>query len=356
MISVMNDFEIDRNPGSPQDLSFFGMESPKEEDVIDWLQIESHDLEEARVRVSSAKENHWRRWSLSRGLEPKSELDDEDPADKHRLTTGDMVWGKVKSHPWWPGHIFNESFASPSVRRIKRDDNVLVAFFGDSSYGWFDPSELIHFEPHFVEKSKQTSLRSFVRAVEESIDEVSRRAALGLACRCQNPNNFRPTKVPNYYSVDVVGYERNGIYSKRQIIKARKFFDAKKVVNFMRKLAVMPRGNETKDVKWHLNMATALAVRTRRYEEYDETYAQAFGQSSSRPAIDELGVPEQAESFAPRGINALMPMLKVHVLYLNSFDCMTLVFVLSLFHRLTCFKLADTFWVLLLVFLASYLT
>ncbi|KAA3471252.1 T-complex protein 1 subunit gamma [Gossypium australe] len=28
---------------------------------------------------------------------------------------GDMVWGKVKSHPWWPGHIFNEAFASSSV-------------------------------------------------------------------------------------------------------------------------------------------------------------------------------------------------------------------------------------------------
>lgn len=34
---------------------------------------------------------------------------------------GDMVWGKVKSHPWWPGHIFNEAFASSSVRRTRRD-------------------------------------------------------------------------------------------------------------------------------------------------------------------------------------------------------------------------------------------
>lgn len=317
MISVMNDFEMDRNPGSAHDLSFFGMESPKEEEMFDWLQVESHDLEEARVRVSSAKGNHRRRRSSSRVLEPESELDDEDPVDKYRFATGDMVWGKVKSHPWWPGHIFNESFASPSVRRIKRDDNnVLVAFFGDSSYGWFDPAELIPFEQHFVEKSRQTSLRSFVRAVEESIDETGRRAALGLACRCQNPYNIWPAGVPNYYKVDVVGYERNGIYSSKQINRERESFDAGDIVGFLRKLAVMPRGSEAKDVEWHRSVSLALAVRRKRYEEFDETYAQAFGQTPVRPAINEMGVLEQAESFAPRGINTLMPVLKVLMLCL----------------------------------------
>ncbi|CAI9778717.1 unnamed protein product [Fraxinus pennsylvanica] len=44
---------------------------------------------------------------------------------------GDMVWGKVKSHPWWPGFIHNEAFATPSVRRTKHEGHVLVAFFGD---------------------------------------------------------------------------------------------------------------------------------------------------------------------------------------------------------------------------------
>ncbi|TKY52241.1 DNA mismatch repair protein Msh6 [Spatholobus suberectus] len=61
----------------------------------------------------------------------------------HGFEVGDMVWGKVKSHPWWPGHVYNEAFASAAVRRTKREGHVLVAFFGDSSYGWFEPSELI---------------------------------------------------------------------------------------------------------------------------------------------------------------------------------------------------------------------
>lgn len=289
MISVMNDFEIDPSPSSGADLSFFGIESPNDEisRSLDPSPVESRDLEVARARGSPAE-----------ALERESEYGER--ADINGFTTGDMVWGKVKSHPWWPGHIFNESFASPSVRRIKRDDNVLVAFFGDSSYGWFDPAELIPFGQHFVEKSRQTTLRSFVRAVEESIDETSRRAALGLACRCQNPYNFWPAGVPNYYKVDVVGYERNGIYSRRQINKARESFDAGEMVGFLRKLAVMPRGSEAKDVEWHRSVSLALAVRRKRYEEFDETYAQAFGQTPVRPAINEKGVLEQAESFAPR--------------------------------------------------------
>jgi DNA (cytosine-5)-methyltransferase 3A len=90
---------------------------------------------------------------------------------------GDMVWGKVKSHPWWPGQIFNEAFASPSVRRVKKMGYVLVAFFGDNSYGWFDPAELIPFEPHVKEKSQQTSSDHFAKAVEEAMNEVGRRRA-----------------------------------------------------------------------------------------------------------------------------------------------------------------------------------
>ena len=347
MISVMNEFEIDRNPTSAPNPSFFVMESPKEEESMDPidpeisqsldLPVKSQDLEDARVRVSPAGDSP----RSPTGVSERNEA----PLDMNGFVIGDMVWGKVKSHPWWPGHIFNESFASPAVRRTKRDGFVLVAFFGDSSYGWFDPAELIPYDPTFVEKSKQTTSRSFVRAVEESLDESSRRAALALSCRCRNPYNFRPTKNPNYFEVDVVGYERNGIYSKRQINNERDSFDPKDALDFLCWLAVTPEGGEAKDLEWHRNVARALAVRTARYEEFDETYAQAFGQQLVRPARDEMGVPEQAERFIPRGIIALMPVLEVHNLYLNSLDYMILLTGLSLCYHLTC--LASSFYVCL---------
>ncbi|CAH1432505.1 unnamed protein product [Lactuca virosa] len=83
----------------------------------------------------------------------------------HGYEVGDMVWGKVKSHPWWPGHVFNEEFATTFVRRSKRE------------------------------------------AVEEAMDEVSRRNALGLSCMCRSKQNFRKTDVKGYYVADVADYE-----------------------------------------------------------------------------------------------------------------------------------------------------
>lgn len=196
---------------------------------------------------------------------------------------GDMVWGKVKSHPWWPGHIYNESFASPSVQRSKREGHVLVAFFGDSSYGWFDPSELVPFEQNFEEKSRQISSRAFLKAVEEAIDELSRRRSLGLVCRCRNEYNFWPSSVKGYFVVDVGDYEPV-VYSSNQINKARENFHPNEMLSFLTQLAVSPRTHQHWTLEFIKNKATAMACRKALFEEFDETYAQAFGTSPDRPS------------------------------------------------------------------------
>ncbi|XP_068659096.1 PWWP domain-containing protein 1-like [Aristolochia californica] len=220
----------------------------------------------------------------------------------HGFQPGDMVWGKVKSHPWWPGHIFNEAFASSSVRRTKRAGHVLVAFFGDSSYGWFDPAELIPFEPHYAEKSHQMNSRNFLKAVEEAMDETCRRQALGLACRCQKPFNFRPTNVNEYVVVDVDDYEPGGIYSSEQIQKARDSFRPSETLAFVQDLALCPRNTEERSIDWIKNMARLCAYRKAVFEEFDETYAQAFGMEPVRPPRNSLGVlehPVKAPTRAP---------------------------------------------------------
>ncbi|XP_013611183.1 PREDICTED: uncharacterized protein LOC106317917 [Brassica oleracea var. oleracea] len=200
---------------------------------------------------------------------------------------GDLVWGKVKSHPWWPGHIFNEAFASPSVRRMRRVDHVLVAFFGDSSYGWFDPAELIPFEPHLSDKAHQTAAKHFVRAVEEAVDEASRRSALGLTCKCRNPYNFRATNVHDYFTVDVPDYEVQGVYSGEQIMKARDEFSPVEALSFVKELALAPQ--ERDDVEESLaflkKKAVVCAFRKAVFEEFDETYSQAFGTKSMRTSV-----------------------------------------------------------------------
>ncbi|GMI83214.1 PWWP domain protein 1 [Hibiscus trionum] len=213
---------------------------------------------------------------------------------------GDMVWGKVKSHPWWPGHIFNEAFASPSVRHMRREGHVLVAFFGDSSYGWFNPAELVPFDRHFFEKSQQMNSRTFVKAVEEAMDEASRRHGLGLACKCRNPYNFRPTNVQGYFAVDVPDYEPNGIYSVNQIRKARNSFKPSETLSFLNQLASAPVACDQQSIEFLKNKATVFSFRKAVFEEYDETYAQAFAVQSSRPSNQTVNAPQRSSKEAPQ--------------------------------------------------------
>ncbi|KAA8545144.1 hypothetical protein F0562_019967 [Nyssa sinensis] len=213
---------------------------------------------------------------------------------------GDMVWGKVKSHPWWPGHIYNEAFASPSVCRMKREGHVLVAFFGDSSYGWFDPAELVPFDLFFAEKVQQTNSRTFVKAVEEAVDEASRRSGLGLACRCRNPYNFRPTNVQGYFAVQVGDYEPGGVYSVNQIKQARDSFQPRETLTFIRQLALMPTIDEQPSIDFIKNKSTAFAYRKAVFEEFDETYAQAFGMQPVRPSREPMEAVPQSVPLSGR--------------------------------------------------------
>lgn len=212
---------------------------------------------------------------------------------------GDMVWGKVKSHPWWPGHIFSEAFATPSVRRSKREGHILVAFYGDSSYGWFDPDELVHFEPTYAEKSMQTNVKNFIKAVEEGVDEVNRRSALGLVCYCRKTYRLRAVSINGFFAVDFSDLERNCTYSASQIKKARESFKPKETRGYVSKLALKPRRKVHEDLNLVKKKATALAYRKAVFEEDDPTYAEAFGVVPSKQAQEVAQPFRQPSSRAP---------------------------------------------------------
>nr|KYP71213.1 DNA mismatch repair protein Msh6 [Cajanus cajan] len=280
---------------------------------------EDASTEEFRVRVCSdgnAQENDSDKFTGSDSKSLLSEFDEYVAAERHvsrdlgfGFEVGDMVWGKVKSHPWWPGHIYNEAFASPSVRRSKREGHFLVAFFGDSSYGWFEPAELIPFDANFAEKSQQTNSRTFLRAVEEAVDEACRRRGLGLACKCRNAANFRPTNVEGYFCVDVEDYEPGGLYSDLQIRKARDSFKPSEALAFVKQLAVAPHDSRGGSIEFSNNKATLSAYRKAVFEQFDETYAQAFGVQPMRPTHPQskpLGQPGNVRH-PPRGIHKVLP-------------------------------------------------
>lgn len=105
------------------------------------------------------------------------------PENEGELSVSDLVWGKVKSHPWWPGQIFDPSDSSEKALKYKKRDRFLVAYFGDRTFAWNDASQLKPFRTHFslIEKGNSEAVHN---AVNSALEEVSRRVELGLACSC----------------------------------------------------------------------------------------------------------------------------------------------------------------------------
>ncbi|KAK4756790.1 hypothetical protein SAY87_006917 [Trapa incisa] len=107
------------------------------------------------------------------------------PPDKEgEFSILDLVWGKVRSHPWWPGQIFDPSDASEKAVQYQKKDSFLVAFFGDQTFAWNEAHLLKPFRTHFSVAEKQVSSEAFQNAVDCALEEVSRRVELGLACSC----------------------------------------------------------------------------------------------------------------------------------------------------------------------------
>lgn len=148
--------------------------------------------------------------------------------DGERYRLGDMVWAKVKSHPWWPGQLYDPKLASVSAMELKRDSCFLVAFFGDSTFGWFGEAELIPFAPNFAQKSKQTLAHNFVDAVEDALEEVYRRVKAGLTCGCCISGSTSEEE------------RKPGLLYDRQLRDVRSTFKPATLFTFMKDLACSP--------------------------------------------------------------------------------------------------------------------
>lgn len=106
------------------------------------------------------------------------------PEDEGCFVSSDLVWGKVRSHPWWPGQIFDPEDASEKAVKHYKKDSYLVAYFGDQTFAWNDSSALKPFRSYFSQIEKQSNSESFHNAVNCALEEVERRVQLGLSCSC----------------------------------------------------------------------------------------------------------------------------------------------------------------------------
>ncbi|XP_047330721.1 PWWP domain-containing protein 6 [Impatiens glandulifera] len=115
--------------------------------------------------------------------ENKDDIDSMDGEEKEGYIIGDLVWGKIRSHPWWPGQIYDPLDASDYAKKQKSSGH-LVAYFGDGSFSWCSLSQLRHIEEDFDEKSRQSNNKNFTTAVENALNEVIRLAKLKMTCSC----------------------------------------------------------------------------------------------------------------------------------------------------------------------------
>ncbi|XP_073305260.1 uncharacterized protein [Primulina huaijiensis] len=106
------------------------------------------------------------------------------PENEGKFSLSDLVWGKVRSYPWWPGQVFDPADASERAVKYYKKDSYLVAYFGDRTFAWNDASVLKAFRSHFSQIDKQSNSEAFQNAVDCALEEVARRVELGLACSC----------------------------------------------------------------------------------------------------------------------------------------------------------------------------
>ncbi|XP_042506297.1 uncharacterized protein LOC122082662 [Macadamia integrifolia] len=162
------------------------------------------------------------------------------PTEEGDFSASDLVWGKVKSHPWWPGQIFDPSDASEQAMKYRKKDSFLVAYFGDRTFAWNEASQLKPFRTHFSQMEKQANLESLRKAVDCALDEITRRVALGLACFCtsEEVHAKNGSQMIGNPGIRKESSRREGVDKSFSVSS----FEPEMLVEYIRTLALFPYG------------------------------------------------------------------------------------------------------------------
>ncbi|KAK1409807.1 hypothetical protein QVD17_36336 [Tagetes erecta] len=114
----------------------------------------------------------------------KKENDVEFTEKEGEFEFTDLVWGKVKNHPWWPGQIMNLSASTDEAMKHFKTDGFLVAYFGDQTFSFNELHDIKPFRMNFCKMGNQSNDEAFVCAVSHALREAARRVEFGLACLC----------------------------------------------------------------------------------------------------------------------------------------------------------------------------
>ncbi|OMO81111.1 Tudor/PWWP/MBT superfamily protein [Corchorus olitorius] len=227
-----------------------------EQDGLDQVQEmeveEDHDTdyeEPSNIDEKTGKRTAPKSASAVRVHQAKYQMPSEEEGD---FKVSDLVWGKVRSHPWWPGQIFDPSDASEKAVKYHKKDCFLVAYFGDRTFAWNEASLLKPFRTHFSQIEKQSNSEAFQNAVDCALEEVSRRVQLGFACSCIPLDVYDKIK---FQKVENTGVRQGS--SRRDgvdMLFSASSFQPDKLIDYMKELAESASGGGD-----HLDLVIAKA-------------------------------------------------------------------------------------------------
>lgn len=150
----------------------------------------------------------------------------------------DLVWGKVRSHPWWPGQICDPSASSEKANKYFKKGTYLIAYFWDQTFAWNEAPKIKPFLKHFSQMEKQSDIEEFQDAIACALDEVSRRIEFGLACSCISKDVYSKlkTQIISNAGIREEASRRDGGDSSLSAAS----FEPVKLIRFIKEMAQFP--------------------------------------------------------------------------------------------------------------------
>ncbi|CAH2074391.1 unnamed protein product [Thlaspi arvense] len=174
-----------------------------------------------------------------------------------KLSGSDLVWGRVRSYPWWPGQLFDASSASKTAMKHFKKGKSLVAYFGDRSFAWNDASRIKPFHEHFSQMEKQSYSPVFRHAVDCALEEVSRRVEFGLSCVCVSEDAYSKLETQNINNPGIREHARvRDVGDKLSSVLS---FEPAKLLEYVKQLACLARYEETDKLQFVIHRAQLLA-------------------------------------------------------------------------------------------------
>ena len=131
------DMEID----TPDDTDKNQITTSEEESVLENAEIRSNLLNNALDLNQCTNSNE--HISLDVNAKPKK-----------KNYFSNLVWGKVRSHPWWSSQVFNDLAATGKAKKYLKRGYYLISYYGDQTFAWNETSQIKPFKPHFSHMEK----------------------------------------------------------------------------------------------------------------------------------------------------------------------------------------------------------